>query len=666
MAQGVSSYVEFAGTGIGGSHTLRINFSETYNQAANTSDLTITSLELKTATMNIGQAFNGNMVISINGTPVITLFEENNSVFLNYQDTFATVYGSGSAVVTGSLNGIAHNANGSKTVSISIAANPDYSIGSPIFWGDATGNMVFTASSQNVALTTIPRQFTLTIGSGTGYTIGVTKNGTPLSNGATITFGDILKISATPASGYAISSLTVNGIAHTNGANVTVAGNVTVAASATASASTVSAPNGTFGTALTLTVTRYNNTYTHTIAYSCAGYTGLIVSNSSATSISWLPPLSLMNGIPSANSATCTLMITTFSGATQIGARSTNITLSVPASVAPTPSIAIVDDTGYASTYGAYVQGKSKLRITVTNGTQYSALAVSRTTTVNGESYTQQTFVTQEIVESGSQNVETTIKDTRGKTGTATATFLALAYAAPEFTAFEVQRCDSGGTPDDTGGYFRVVYRFVTSPLNQRNSRDLKLRYKLTSSSTWTVVTLTTSGYTESGITSPIAVSLDSSYDVSLVMKDDFSEISVSTVLSTTPSTISFKPGGLGVAFGKAAETDNLLDVAWGLRVRGAASFDDRDAAARNIFGGGSTVLNLNTLSSPGAYFAGNGSSNLPYGSYGFVLFFTVTSSGSVGVQIYLPFGAAGSARLYSRFYANNQWYPWTYTTLTA
>ena len=49
--------------------------------------------------------------------------------------------------------------------------------------------------------------------------------------------------------------------------------------------STLSASNGTLGTAQTLSVTRYSSSYTHTVTYKCGTASGTIATKSSSTSI---------------------------------------------------------------------------------------------------------------------------------------------------------------------------------------------------------------------------------------------------------------------------------------------------------------------------------------------------------------------------------------------
>lgn len=610
MATGKSGYVEFTASSFGGKQTMRINWSETYNQSANTSDVTITSIQVKSNTY-VGQPYYGNMVIKINGVTAITLTETNNRIFLNDFNSFATVNFNGTTI-TGSVTGIPHNADGSKTVAISIEKN---SYGNPIFYAASPGNITFAASSQNIALTNIPRQYTLSISAGTGSSITVKRGSTTLSNGATITYGDVLTITFAASTGYSLGAHTVNGNTFTSGGTHTVSGAVSVASTASPIKSTISAPNGTFGSKLTITVTRYSTAYTHTITYSCAGATGTLVTKSTSTSIRTTPDMSTVNRIPNATSAPCTFTCITYDGnGVEIGTYSTTITLSVPDSVKPSPSLSVSDAMDYASTYGGYVQGQSKAKVTVTDGNQYSATTSSRSTSANGATYKAASFTTGALVSSGANTISTTVKDSRGRTGSASTSITVLAYTAPSISSFGVHRTDSTGTADDNGEYFVCSYSVAITALNSKNGKTLTMRYRPTGGS-WTSINIPLSAYSQSGTTSPIAISTDNSYEVQLSLADDFSTITRATTLSTTPSVISFKAGGKGAAFGKAAEQDGL-DVEWDATFRGVVDVVQRrndyttlsspgwyriisyHSTANNVNGGRAFILDLNILRS--------------------------------------------------------------------
>lgn len=74
--------------------------------------------------------------------------------------------------------------------------------------------------------------YVLSISQGTGSKITVKRNGTALSNGATITYGDVLTITFAAATGYNLGTHTVNGATFASGGTHTVTGAVAVAATA--------------------------------------------------------------------------------------------------------------------------------------------------------------------------------------------------------------------------------------------------------------------------------------------------------------------------------------------------------------------------------------------------------------------------------------------------
>ena len=121
--------------------------------------------------------------------------------------------------------------------------------------------------------------------------------------------------------------------------------------------SSLSASNGTLGTAQTLTVSRQSSDFTHTITYACGSASGTIATKSSNTSISWTPPLTLASQNTTGTSVNVTFTITTYTGSTSIGTSTKTISCSIPSSVKPTVSLAVSDAAGYSGTYGGYIQG---------------------------------------------------------------------------------------------------------------------------------------------------------------------------------------------------------------------------------------------------------------------------------------------------------------------
>ena len=133
-------------------------------------------------------------------------------------------------------------------------------------------------------------------------------------------------------------------------------------------ASSVSASNVNMGSATTIAISRASSSFTHTLTYKFGDSTGTIASKTASTSVSWTPAVSLANQIPSTTSGTCTITCDTYSGSTKIGSKTCTLTLSVPASVKPTISSLTSEriDGDVPSTWGIYIQSKSKAKLTIT------------------------------------------------------------------------------------------------------------------------------------------------------------------------------------------------------------------------------------------------------------------------------------------------------------
>lgn len=150
MAQGVKGYLDFTATK---EFTLRVHYEEIYDVATNTSqELKITGLQVSNKRAYGGQWYYLEGTISIGGTVVVTMnpSKPTHKVFLDAANTFYDVSGT-----LGSVSGIAHENDGTKSISISAYV-----------WGHAddgvSGNGWHIDGSQTIALTTIPRASEIT------------------------------------------------------------------------------------------------------------------------------------------------------------------------------------------------------------------------------------------------------------------------------------------------------------------------------------------------------------------------------------------------------------------------------------------------------------------------------------------------------------------------
>ena len=312
------------------------------------------------------------------------------------------------------------------------------------------------------------------------------------------------------------------------------------------------------GNAATLYTNSVYSGLTHTFTYSFGSASGTIAS-SVTSSTSWTVPLALANQIPSATSGVGTIYCSTYNGSVLIGTKSIQFTATVPSSVVPSiSSITCSDPTGYLSTFGAYVQGKSTLKVVVSASGSYSSTIASYKVVANGTTYTSSTSTTGALTTSGTNTISVTVTDSRGRTASGSASITVLAYSSPTISTFTVVRCTSDGTTSESGAYMKAVFKVTITALNNKNKNTVALTYKQSSATTWT----SAASYTSYSVDTSeiISASTDSSYNVLITATDSFTSVSKQVDLGTVFTLMDFLADGKGIAIGKVAETTNLLD----------------------------------------------------------------------------------------------------------
>lgn len=387
--------------------------------------------------------------------------------------------------------------------------------------------------------------------------------------------------------------------------------------------STLSAKNGTLGTAQTLTVTRQSTSYTHTITYRCSNSAGTIATKSSSTSISWTPPLSLASNAPSATSVTIILYIATYNGSTNLGTVSTTITCSIPATVVPTVSLSVADANGYLSTYGAYVQGQSALKVTVSSAGAQGSTISSTTVTADGKSYTGSSVTTGVIQGSGTLTITAKVTDSRGRSATASTTITVLAYEAPKISSLSMQRCNTDGTANSSGAYIKVTFGAAISALNNKNTASYTLEYKSSASGTSTSVDLAdyANVYSVSSGTYIFAAD-ESGYTVAIVAEDAFRSAKKSTSGAMIAKVWSILSKGVGYAVGKVAELAGYFDIGWNAIFRKNVWMNNYDDTEKRLYFQNSASREGKTYDADGVYphncmlYGGSGTSLTGIGCY--------------------------------------------------
>lgn len=330
------------------------------------------------------------------------------------------------------------------------------------------------------------------------------------------------------------------------------------------------------GKGVTINTPAVNSAYRHTLRYAFGSASGTIATGI-ASSVSWTPPVSLANQIPSATAGSGTIYCDTYSGSTLLGTKSVSITLTVPGSVVPsagTLSAALAEDT---SGTGLYVKGMGKAKLTLSGASgAYGSSITSYTITGGGWAATNGALTTGTLASAGNITFTATVTDSRGRKASTTRTISVIDYTKPGVAVCDVYRCDADGNRKKAGTYFAVEINASYSAITG-NTLSITARYKKQSESSYgTAANVTNNGKTVIGGGN---IGASTTYDVLVTVADKYNSLPILRTLSTKSVLQSFKRSA-GAAIGKVAELANWLDVAWNTRIRGNLQVDGTISSA--------------------------------------------------------------------------------------
>lgn len=461
----------FTGSILSGSYKLRIEWSATQNIAANTSKVT--------AVMYLVQASSWGLSIDSRTDNTTTI---NGTAYTWASPAINNSGGKTTKLATVTSGNIAHNADGSKSITISSVFNLRATI-------SGTYRGTITASA-TINLTDIPR----------------------------------------------------------------------------ATQPTLSTTSANMGAVVTISTPRAASSLTHTLTYALISGGNTLTSGNIAsgvgTSYAWTVP-DLASYLPNDTQATALITCATKSGTKTVGTKTARLTVKVPASVIPPqPTLAISEATaGLATQFGAYIQGKSKLAVSVAaTGIKGSTIKAYQTT-LEGKTYTSSSFTSGTLTGKGSIKLVTKVKDSRGRWSAARETTITvLDYSTPQIQTLVARRANSAGGADEEGTYLALTYKYSVTSLNSKNTATVTLEYKKSTATSWTTLTTLTalSGNTVYKPTSP-TFDIDYQYDVRLTVKDWFNTSrSYTTQLPSGVVILDIKADGSGLAFFKTADQAGL------------------------------------------------------------------------------------------------------------
>lgn len=321
--------------------------------------------------------------------------------------------------------------------------------------------------------------------------------------------------------------------------------------------STLTVGNGTLGVAQTITVNKQLSDLTHTIVVTCGSEQMTICTQSPTTSISFTPPIEWARQNISNTIVSVAYTITTYYGSTNLGSDTYMKTCAIPDTIRPSCSIAVSDAEGRTAQIGGYLKGLSKLSIVITAYGAYDSYITNYVTEADGAKYSGAVVTTGVISSSGTLTITSTVTDSRGRTGTATATIDVLTYRNPIITDLFVHRCDEDGTENDRGSYAKVTYSYTVDSLSGKNGMSAFIEYKKTSEDEWTSISLANEYIVDKD--NYIFEADDGfSYNVRLNIADSFNVTSTATSVSTGFTIMHFSNTGKGICLGGISERDGL------------------------------------------------------------------------------------------------------------
>lgn len=330
---------------------------------------------------------------------------------------------------------------------------------------------------------------------------------------------------------------------------------------------TLSASSVDMGGKVTISMPRADSGFKHDLAYSFAGNSWTTITTGAGTSYSWTVP-DMASKIPNATSGTVTIRCITKDGSTSVGTKTVTMTIKVPSSVVPSVSAVATAETvsGLAAQFGAFVQNKSKIKVTITAAGAKGSTIQSYSTIFQGKTYTGSSFTLAVPASSGSLSLATTVKDSRGRTAKKTTTITVVAYAVPKISKFTAYRVDDTGAAQEDGVFAMIAYSYTVSAVGNKNTASMEIEWKKSTDTSWNSTPLLSStslaAATNMRVESP-TFSTDNQYDMRITLSDWFG--TTVTYLATLPTgavIMDFSADGKGLGIGKVAEQAGV-DFGW-------------------------------------------------------------------------------------------------------
>lgn len=426
---------------------------------------------------------------------------------------------------------------------------------------------------------------------------------------------------------------------------------------------------------ITMSVTVYNTSYTHTLVIKNGSttvltITGLSLSNGSNTiTLTAAQRSTVLAAMSALKSFTGTFTLTTYSGTTQIGTASekTATVQTTSANSAPTFTAFTFEDSnatavGVTGNNQILIQNISTLKLTLTAATAKNGATISSYSVVAGSktaSGTTTAITVGTLPDKGTVPVIVTAIDSRGYTTAVTVNITVLEYEGINITEYTMRRVNEveDTTQVTIGGDITPV---TIGGENKNSLRYLYYRYRKTSDSAYNSYKDITSSteYDDSGFNFEsdewLSLDADYSYYVQFLVTDKLTSDTVTITVPQGTPLLALRRKKVGI---NKREPAAALDVDGsvmmnGFNVLGLVATLDGSEDLNNLVAGGIYTQALNANASTDKHY--------PKAIAGFLEVMANPSG-----YIMQRYTAYDNSAVYVRTRYDNKWYAWKSVTLT-
>ena len=358
--------------------------------------------------------------------------------------------------------------------------------------------------------------------------------------------------------------------------------------------STVSAEDADLGQYFNITITKADDSFTHTLKWSYTDEAGNTVGETltekdTADTYRTKMPNTLANYIPNTRSIIVDIACLTYNGDTLLGTSHAKTTQTISddlkAAFLPQVDVELSDPLLLNTKFGGYVNYKSRLKVKIIATGRYGATISKYRTTIASASTQATEFVGIEAEQTfrlyksaGNHIITATVTDSRGLQNSVIKIISVLDYDYPAITSFTAERCNESGTPVPDGDYCKATFSARVSALNNKNTAVYRVQHRLKGDTTWESIEVTAASgnYAPDNIVTIFAADADHVHEVRVVAEEFFGSVSsavrvlgIGVVLAQTTDDMT------GLAFGRRALISNTLDVDINAILRkGLSSYD--------------------------------------------------------------------------------------------